>query len=328
MNKKRWVTVMGWALMGMVGVAGPLWAQATPPIQNGQVEIHGALPRTSSGSVDIEAVKQITQAQFARPGVQEVQFRGFTLTDAEQRALFLNGDPNKNVLRQVSTVVPTAGGAERNVTFRNDNLRARVGREEGQVRARVEGLDTAALTEAERVSLKGQFDRFRLESVNDRGGNSPDNRGGRGGSDNSGPGSANSGPGSANSGRGGDGGRRGGDDLRVAQAGDIRQEDRQQDRREDRQADRRQDRREDRQADRREDRREDRRSNAGGEVRGLDRADQVAGDRGQQGRDNARAAQMDRPNRIERAERPQRPERPERPQRPERPERPERAGRN
>lgn len=286
------VSVSVWLMPGNVS-----YAQVMPPVQNGQVEIHGALPRTASGSVDIEAVKQITQAQFARPGVQEVQFLGFTLTDVEQRALFLNGDPNKNVFRQVSTVVPTAGGAERNVTFRNENFRARVGREEGQVRARVEGIDTAALTEAERVSLRGQFDRFRLESGNDRGG--------RGGSDNSGPGSA-------NSGRGSDGGRRGGDDLRVAQVDDTRQEDRQQDRRQARQADRQQ----------------DRRSNAGGEVRGLDRADQVAGDHGQQGRDNARAAQVDRPNRIERAERPQRPERPERSQRPERAERPERAGRN
>lgn len=84
----------------------------------------------------------------------------------------------------------------------------------------------------------------------------------------------------------------------LAQVGDVRQEDRGL-RQEDRGL-------------RQEDRREDRRSNAGGEMRGLDRADQVAGDRGQQGRDNARAARMDRPNRIERAERPQRPERPER----------------
>ena len=118
--------------------------------------------------------------------------------------------------------------------------------------------------------------------------------------DNRGPGSLNSGPGSSNSGAGGHSGRRGGDDIRVAQAGDVRQEDR----------------------------REDRRSNVGGELRGLDRADQVAGEHGQQGRDNARAVQMDRPNRPERMERLQRPERPERPQRPERPEKPERAGRH
>lgn len=125
--------------------------------------------------------------------------------------------------------------------------------------------------------------------------------------DNRGPGSLNSGSGSMNS------GRRGGDDLRVAQAEDVRQEDRQQARREDR----REDRRADRQADSR--------SNAGGEVRGLDRADQVAGEHGQQGRDNARAAQMERSTRPERVEQGQRPERPERPQRPERTER---AGRN
>lgn len=136
--------------------------------------------------------------------------------------------------------------------------------------------------------------------------------------DNRGPGSLNSGPGSLNSDRdlSGDRGRRGGDDLRVAQADDVRQEDRQQDRRQDRQADRQQD------------RRDDRRSSTGGELRGLERADQVAGEHGREGRDNARAAQMDRPHRVEQVERPQRPERPERPQRPERPEKPERAGRH
>ena len=67
---------------------------------------------------------------------------------------------------------------------------------------------------------------------------------------------------------------------------DIHQEDRRADRQQDRQADRR----EDRQADRR----EDRRANTGGELRGLDRADKVAGEHGQSGRDEARAAQMDR----------------------------------
>lgn len=333
MSKCQRMTVMAGVLMGLVGMVSSVSAQVTPPIQNGQVEIMGALPRAAGGAVDVEALKQTVQTQFARPGVQEIQFRGFTLSEEEQRALFLNVDPNKNVLRQVSTVVPTAGGAERHVTFRSSELRARVGREEGQLRARIDGIDTASLTEAERQSVKAQFDRFRLESGDGRGAGRAGNRSGRDGGDHSGPGSANSGPGSANSGsgRGGDSGRRGGDDLRVAQAGDIRQEDRQQDRREDRQVDRQQDRREDRQADRREDRREDRRSNVGGELRGLDRADRVAGDRGQQGRDNARAAQMERPSRIERierVERPQRPDRPERPQRPERPERPERSGRN
>lgn len=320
-------TILGVGLVAWAVWCGPVWAQA---IQNGQVEISGALPRTQTGTVDVEALKRTIQTQFARPGVQEVQFRNVSLTEAEQRALFLSSDPQKNLLRQVSTVVPSANGAERNVTFRSNDLRARVGREEGQLRARIEGIDHSQLTESERQNLQAQFDRFRLEGGTDRGGNRTESRGGRNGSDNggsgsgnsghgsdnSGPGSANSGSGSANSGRGGDGGRRGGDDLRVAQAGDTRQEDRQLDRRQDRQADRQQD------------RREDRRLNAGGDVRGLDRADQVAGEHGREGRDNARAAQMDRPNRIERAERPQRPERPERPQRPERPERPERAGRN
>ncbi|MDP1945945.1 MAG: hypothetical protein Q8L77_00460 [Nitrospirota bacterium] len=289
-----------WGVSVLVLAATPVWAQTAPPVQNGQVEMVGALPRTASGTVDIEALKQTIQTQFARPGVQEVQFRNVSLTEAEQRALFLNGDPNKNLLRQVSAVVPSSNGAERNVTFRSHDFRARIGREEGQLRARIEGIDQSQLTEPERQNLRAQFDRFRLEGGNDRGGNRAEGRGGHGGDDNSGPGSGNSGSGSVNSGSG----RGGRDDVRMAQAGDVRQEDRQADRH------------------------EDRRANRGGEVRGLDRADQVAGEQGREGRDNARSVQMDRSNRPERVERSQRPERPERPQRPERPEKPERAGRN
>ncbi len=137
--------------------------------------------------------------------------------------------------------------------------------------------------------------------------------------DNRGPGSLNSGPGSLHSGLGrdGDSGHRGGvSEVMVAQSDDVRREDR------------RVDRREDRQLDRRDDRREDRRANTGGELRGLDRADQVAGEHGQQGRDNAREVQMMRANRPEQFQRPERVERPERLQRPERPEKPERPGRH
>lgn len=145
----------------------------------------------------------------------------------------------------------------------------------------------------------------------------------------------NSGPGSMKGGReeGDHTGRRDRDAMVVAQAGDdVRQDDRRADRREDRRLDRREDRRADRQLDRREDRREDRqfdrredgredrrferredhRSNTGGELRGLDRADHVAGEHGREGRENARMMQMDRPNRPERMERMERTERPER----------------
>ncbi len=300
MNGYKQIQTVAGVLIGLAVLATSAWTQTSPPIQNGQVEIFGALPRTSAGAVDVAVLRQTIQTQFARPGVQEVQFRNVSLTEAEQRALFLSSDPNENLLRQVSSVVPSSNGAERNVTFRNNDFRARVGREEGQLRARIEGIDQSQLTEPERQNLRAQFDRFRLEGGNDRGGNRTDGRGGHGGSDNNGPGSGNSGSGSANSGSG----RGGRDDVRMAQAGDVRQEDRQADRR------------------------EDRRSNAGGEVRGLDRADQVAGEHGREGRDNARSVQMDRSNRPERVERSQRPERPERPQRPERPEKPERAGHN
>ena len=240
-----------WGVSVLVMTATPVWAQTAPSIQSGQVEIVGALPRAGSGAVDIEALKQTIQAQFARPGVQEVQFRNVSLTEAEQRALFLNSDPNKNLLRQVSSAVPSSNGAERSVTFRSGDVRARVGREEGQLRARIEGLDQSQLTEVERQSLRAQFDRLRLDGANDRGSNQADNRGGRGGSDNSGPGSGNSGHGSDNSGSGsansgaGHGGR---DDVRHVN------DDRRVDRREDRQLDRQADRREDRQLDRRADR--------------------------------------------------------------------------
>lgn len=158
----------------------------------------------------------------------------------------------------------------------------------------------------------------------------------------------NSGPGSLHSGWGDmdhrERGRNGEDETLLAQVGDIRQEDRREDRRldrrenrrEDRQLDRQENRREDQQLGRREDRREDQqvdrredhRSNAGGELRGLDRADQVAGEHGREGRENARMMQMDRPNGPERMERPQRPDRPEQMDRPERPDRPERGGRH
>ncbi len=289
-------------------MASPAWAQTVPIVQNGQVEVFGALPRTMSGEVNVDALRQTIQTQFARPGVQEIQFRNVSLTEAEQRALFLNGDPDKNLLRQVSSSVPSPDGAERHVTFRGSDFRARVGREEGQLRAKIEGIDQSQLTETERQSLRAQFDRFRLEGANDRSGNQANNRGGRGGGDNSGRGSGNSGhgsdnsgPGSANSGSGRDGdnsGRGGWDDVRNMI------DDRRGDRREDSQLNRREDRREDRQADRR----EDRRSNEGGETRGLDRADHVAGEHGREGRDHAQMIQMDRPNRPERLERSERSE--------------------
>jgi len=54
-------------------------------------------------------------------------------------------------------------------------------------------------------------------------------------------------------------------------------------------------------------------SNKGGAVRGPDRADQVAGEHGQQGRDRARVAQEQRENRPERSDRPERSQRAEKP---------------
>ena len=54
------------------------------------------------------------------------------------------------------------------------------------------------------------------------------------------------------------------------------------------------------------------RSNKGGQLRGLDRAHQAAGEHGQQGRDRARDAQLNRPNFSERTGPPDHPVRPNR----------------
>jgi hypothetical protein len=54
-------------------------------------------------------------------------------------------------------------------------------------------------------------------------------------------------------------------------------------------------------------------SNKGGQLRGLDRADQAAGEHGQQGRDRARDAQLNQPNPFDRTGLPDRPVRPDRP---------------
>lgn len=164
----------------------------------------------------------------------------------------------------------------------------------------------------------GQVDGLRLEGANDRGGNQASNRNGRGGSDNSGPGSANSGqgfgnsgPGSANSGSGrsgsdnsgpgsmnsGQGFDNGGSSSASSGRDDVRNVN------------------DDRRENRHEDRQVDRRSNSGGELRGLDRAAQVAGDHGQQGRDHARDVQMERANRPDRLDHQQRPEHPDRSER-------------
>ncbi len=207
-----------------------------------------------------------------------------------------------HMVRVAVLVGMVAGGAAQAHAASEGETRTSSGVVETTMRARVE---------SDRYAQGGEDLRSRDRSL--RGDDRHDD--GRSGDSRGSGSSTNSGPGSFNSGSGNDGshGRRGGGDTRVAQAGGVRQEDR----REDRQLDRR----DNRQEDRRLDRREDRRANSGGELRGLDRANHVADDHGQRGRDNASVVQMDRGSRVERIERP------DRSQRVERPERPERSGR-
>ncbi len=290
----------------------------TVTVQGAQVEIRGPLPRDGNGAINVTQIHEAVATHF-NTGVRDVQFRGADLSEAEAHQLFLSTDRNQNLLSRLGTAMP-ADGLERTVTFRGTAIGdIRVQRDDDRsLRLRGEGVNLAGLSDVERrelVQKLGQqtgFDRVRLAGLDfrsDKGLVSADSRGGnRGGGGHRGPGSANSGPGSLNSGSGRGGDNPDGiehDNRRVVNGqNDVRREDRHEGRREDRRADRREDRR-----------------NDSGTLRGLDRADESAGEHGLQARDHARDRMAITGNRIERVERVQRPERPERPQRPERPER-------
>lgn len=302
-----------WVLMGSVmgSPAVDMTHAQTVTAQGAQVEIRGPLPRDGNGAVNVTQIHEAVTAHF-NAGVRDVQFRGTDLTEAEAHQLFLRTDRNQNLLSRLGTAMP-ADGLERTVTFRGTAIGdIRVQRDDDRsLRLRGEGVNLTPLSDAERrelvqkLSQQAGFDRVRLaglEFQSDRGLKTAEQRSGhRGGGGRSGPGSENSGPGSLHGGssRGGDhsgrletDNRRGADDPH-----DVRREDRRIDRREDRRVDRR---------------------NDGGVLRGLDRAESVAGEQGQIGRETARMFLESRPERPGRPEPAPRPERVERQQRAER----------
>ncbi len=230
---------------------GSVSAQTPAPAE---VVIQGELPRTAQGTVDITKVRELVTARVGA-GAREIVFSGFTVTEAESRALFLGTDRAQNLLRQAGEVLP-ADGLEREIAFRGRAhgaaVDSRVHRvEEGTLRARVDGVSLAHLTADQRVQLVGSlgsqtgFDRVRVQGPDQSGAGTRtefrSDKGiarndARGGGGNSGRGSGNSGPGSGSDGR--------------ASLADLRHDDRQGDRREDRRMDRQADRREDRRGDR------------------------------------------------------------------------------
>ncbi len=174
-----------------------------------EVVITGPLPRATAGAVDTAKITQIVSDRFAQ-GATQVQFVDTALANDEARKLFTNTDPTKNLLRQVGQAIPVGVAGDRSVTFSGAaDVQVRVQREDGQLRARLDGLNLSGLTAQERAQLlqdlrtKVGFDQVRLEG-GDRMARGEGNRG-RGG--NSGHGSLNSGPG-----RGGDMNGRGGQD--------------------------------------------------------------------------------------------------------------------
>lgn len=139
-----------------------------------EVTIRGALPRAPSGAVDLGQVREAVAGRFAQ-GAREVQFRDFTLDAEESRSLLLSVERTQNLLAHVSDALPD-DGIERAVTFRGlvdgRQVEARIQRQEdGTLRARIDGIEVAALSEADREQLVQRlsrqmgFERVRLEGV-------------------------------------------------------------------------------------------------------------------------------------------------------------------
>lgn len=255
-----------------------------------ETTIRGSLPRTPSGAVDLGQVRDAVAGRVAR-GINDVQFRDFTLDVEESRSLLLSVERNQNLLAHIGDSLP-ADGVERTVTFRGlvdgQRVEGRVQRQEdGTLRARIDGIDVGTLNEVDReqlvrrLSQQTGFDRVRLEGF-DGGGNRvrTEFRVDKGLVRNEVRGEG-----------------RGRPDAELAR-GDVRQEDR----RDDRRLDRRFERLDERIVDRREDRRIDRQG-------------------------DGRVERIERNQRVERVERVERIERPDRSGRPERPERPDGSGR-
>jgi hypothetical protein len=129
-----------------------------------EVEVKLAIPRNADGTINQTALANDIKAQVAA-GATEIQFRGLTAQDAQ--ALI---DRNKNVLGDLAKLLPN-DGIERQLRFRGA-VDARVQRnDEGELRARIEGIDLGSLTPAQRADLARQLatqaglDRLRIRGT-------------------------------------------------------------------------------------------------------------------------------------------------------------------
>lgn len=135
-----------------------------------EVEVELPLPRNANGALDRAALEREIRARVAA-GATEIQFRDRGLTEAEARQLLLN---DRSLLADVAQLLPN-DGVERHVRFRGA-VDARVQRnEDGELRARIEGINIGSMTAAQRAELarrlaaQSGFERVRIRGTDENG---------------------------------------------------------------------------------------------------------------------------------------------------------------
>jgi len=131
-------------------------------VEANEVEVKLAVPRNADGTINTTALLNDVRAQFAA-GATEIQFRG--VTDQDARALL-----NDKLFADLKALLPN-DGVERSVRLRGA-FDARLQRnEEGELRARIEGITLGTLSPAQRAELARQLasqaglDRIRIRGV-------------------------------------------------------------------------------------------------------------------------------------------------------------------
>ena len=133
-----------------------------------EVEAKVAIPRNADGTINETQLVNDIKAQLAA-GATEIQVRGLTAQDA--KALIAS---NPNLLADLAKLLPN-DGIERQVRLRGA-VDARIQRnDEGELRARIEGIDLGTLTPAQRADLARQLatqaglDRLRIRGTDANG---------------------------------------------------------------------------------------------------------------------------------------------------------------
>jgi hypothetical protein len=138
--------------------------QADRRAEANEVEVKLAVPRNADGTINETQLENDIKARLAA-GATEIQVRGLTAQDA--KALIAS---NQNLLVDLAKLLPN-DGIERQVRLRGA-VDARIQRnDEGELRARIEGIDLGTLTPAQRADLARQLatqaglDRLRIRGT-------------------------------------------------------------------------------------------------------------------------------------------------------------------